>query len=274
MKVGDEQVTQADFDFLISTLNAQGRRSLASQGRRSLGDQFALMMMLEQRARNHQLDSSPDFLRHLAFQKRQLLAQAAYEELVKEATVSPEAASQYYTSHPTEFNELRIRQVLIRKHPGGAKDNEPGLTAEEAQARADAVRKALSSGTDVKKVAQEFQVPNVVLIDEEPRTVRQDSLRPEMEKAAAELKDGGLSENFDLGQAVVFFQLLGHRRADLKDVTPEIENTLRQKKIEAAIADIKKNSTVWMDEQYFAQPAAAPDEEAPGENPGGASPQK
>jgi parvulin-like peptidyl-prolyl isomerase len=274
MKVGNEQVTQADFDFLISTLNAQGRRSLAAQGRRTLGDQFALMMMLEQQALSHHLDSSPDFQRHLAFQKRQLLAQAAYEELVAKAAVSPEAASEYYTSHPTEFNELQIRQVIVRKRLNGAKDSEMGLTAEEAETRAEAIRKAITGGTDIKKVVQEFQVPNVVLIDEEPRIVRQASLRPEMEKAAAQLKDGEISENFDLGQAVAFFQLLGRRRAELKEVTPEIENTLRQEEVEAAIAELKKNSTVWMDEQYFAKPAAPPENGEPGEKLDGAPPQK
>jgi parvulin-like peptidyl-prolyl isomerase len=273
LKVGDEKITQADFDFLISTLNTQGRQSLATQGRRALGDQFALMMMLEQQALSEHLDSSPDFLRHLAFQKRQLLAQAAYEELVKKAAVSAEETHQYYTSHPAEFDELQIRQVIVRKRPEGAKQGDPGLAPEEAKARAETIRKALTSGTDVKKIVQDFQVPNVVLIDEEPRTVRQDGLRPEMAKAAAQLKDGELSENFDLPQAVVFFQMLGHRRADVKDVTSEIENTLRQEKVESGIAELKKKSTVWMDEQYFAPAKEAPRAGESGETPQAPSPQ-
>ena len=266
LKVGNEQFTQEDLDFLVGSLSPQAQRSLSTQGRRGLGDQFAMMIILEQQAISQHLDASPDFVRRLAYQKRQLLAQAEYEELVKKTTVSEEETSQYYASHPAEFNEMQLREVIIRKRAADSKEGDPGLTADEAKARAEAIRKALTGATDIKKVREDYQVPDVVIIDGEPRTVRQNSLRPEMEKAASQLKDGELSENFDVPQAIVFFQMLGRRRAELKDVTTEIGNTLRQEKIEAVLADLRKKSNVWMDEQYFAPPAGAAAETS-GETP-------
>jgi len=53
----------------------------------------------------------------------------------------------------------------------------------------------------------------------------------------------------------------------LKDASQEIERKLRQQKADAAVADVKKNTTVWMDDQYFAAPPKPP--EAPGLGPPG-----
>jgi hypothetical protein len=53
---------------------------------------------------------------------------------------------------------------------------------------------------------------------------------------------------------LIFFQVTGHSHLDLKDATADIEKTLRQQKIDAALAEVKKNSTTWMDEQYFTGP--------------------
>jgi parvulin-like peptidyl-prolyl isomerase len=94
-----------------------------------------------------------------------------------------------------------------------------------------------------------------VIIEPEPRSIRRGGLRPEMEKAAFALKDGEVSEVFDLTQALAFFQVTGHSRAELKDVSTQIEETLHKQKIDAAMQDLKKKTAVWMDDQYFAAPA-------------------
>ena len=86
------------------------------------------------------------------------------------------------------------------------------------------------AGTDIKKVMEDFKAPGDVIIEAEPRKVRQGGMRPEMEKVAFALKDGEVSEPVDVPQALVFFQVTGHSHADLKDVTPEIEKNLRTAK--------------------------------------------
>ena len=80
---------------------------------------------------------------------------------------------------------------------------------------------------------------------------------PNMEKVAFELKDGQVSDPLDVPTAVVIFQVISHSRLELKDVSPDIEKTLRQQKVEAALSDVKKNNPIWMDDQYFAAPSRA-----------------
>jgi hypothetical protein len=44
---------------------------------------------------------------------------------------------------------------------------------------------------------------------------------------------------------------------ELNNVSSQIENTLRQQKVDSAVDTLKKNAKVWMDEDYFAPPSQA-----------------
>jgi hypothetical protein len=199
----------------------------------------------------------------LAFQKQQLEAQSAYEEINQQAKVNPEEVQQYYTAHTADYDEITVRQIVVRIKPpappaasgAAAPPTGPGLSPEEAKTRAAAIRKELAAGTDIKKVMEDFKAPGDVIIEADPRKIRHGGMRPEMEKVAFALKDGEISEPLDVPQALVLFQVTGHGHADLKDVTPEIEKKLRQEKVDAAMAEVKKNNPLWMDDQYFAGPA-------------------
>ena len=255
LKVGDESVTQGEVDGFIQGLSPQAQKTLATQGRRALGDEFALMLVLSQDALRHHLDSTPAFRQMLALRTRQVLATTAYQEIMRQSAVTPEEIGKYFAAHQSEFEEVRIHQVVIRKKPEGAKEGIPGLTAEEAKTRAEEIRKALSSGDDPKKVAGQFQVANVVRVDAEPNAVRRGTMRADMEKAAYELKDGQVSEVFDLPQSLVFFKVASHKVGELKDVSSQIENTLRQQKVNSALDELKKNAKVWLDDGYFPAPS-------------------
>jgi len=42
---------------------------------------------------------------------------------------------------------------------------------------------------------------------------------------------------------------------ELKDVSSQIENTLRQQKVNSALDELKKNAKVWLDDGYFPAPS-------------------
>ncbi len=255
LKVGDQQFTKADLDFLVENLNPQTQRTLATQGRKQLGDWFAAIVMLSQQAHSHNLDQTPAFQHKLAVQKQQLQAAAAYDEIVQQAKVSPEEISQYYSAHSAEFDEVMIRQFVVRKRAVNAQTG-PGLAPEEAKTRAEAIRKEVVAGTDIKKVTEDFKAPGDVIIEPEPHSVRRGGMPPEMEKAVFALKDGEVSKVFDVTQRLVFSQVTGHTRVELKNASTQIEETLRKQKVDAAMEDLKKKTAVWMDDQYFAPPTA------------------
>ena len=255
LKVGDASVTQGEIERFIQGLAPQAQKSLAKQGLRPLGDEYVTMLVLSQEALSHHLDSTPAFKEMLVLRRRQLLATTAYQEIVRQSVVTPEEISKYFEGHQSEFTEAQINEVVIRKKPEGAKVEASGLTAEEAKTRAEEIRTALSSGDDPKKVAEKYQVPNVVRVDAEPYSVHHGVMRADMEKAAFELKDGQVSEVFDVEQALMFFKVVSHKVEPLQVVSTQIGNTLRQQKVNSALDALKKDAKVWLDDAYFATPS-------------------
>lgn len=257
LKVGNERVTQADFDSLLAA-NPQSQQAAYSQGRRRIGEQYALMLALSQQALSDHLDASPEFRQKMALQRLQLLASSEYANLVRQAAPKPEEISQYYSAHPAEFEEARVRKVFVRKRPEGGEEGTLGVSPQEARTRAEAIRKALASGTDAKKVVEDFKNFKEVFIDSEPRLMRRGQLPAELDKAAFQLREGELSELQETPQALNFIQVVERRRRDLKEVTPQVEKKLQQQKVETALTDLKKKAGIWMDDEYFAPPPPVP----------------
>jgi len=126
------------------------------------------------------LDQTPEFAHKLAFQKQQLEAQSAYEEINQRAKVTPEEVQQYYTAHATDYDEITVRQFVVRIKPAttpaspapATPPTGQGLSPEDAKARAAAIRKEVAAGTDIKKVMEDFKAPGDVIIEAEPRKIR------------------------------------------------------------------------------------------------------
>ena len=263
LKVGTQSVTQGDMDFFIRGLDRQTRRALAQQGLRVLAEQYVTMLVLAQEATSKHLDEGVDFRRELAAQRDRMLAQAEYQNLAQQAKVAPEDISQYYAAHGADFDEIKARQIVVRTKPSNAKEGTPGLTAEEGRARIEAIKKALASGADPKQVAKDFTIPNQVFVDAEPRAIRQSAELTGIQKEAFSLKNGEFTAIQEVGGTLALLQLVSRDRVELKDASPEIENTLRQQRLSAEIAELKKKSNIWIDESYF-KAASVP---APGATP-------
>ncbi|PYV26782.1 MAG: hypothetical protein DMG24_06250 [Acidobacteria bacterium] len=255
IKVGSQQVTAADFDFLFQTLNAQDQKTLATQGKQPLADQYILTLVLEQQALRDHLDATADFRRQEELGRAQRLAQAEYEKMAHDIQVNPQETKQYYDAHASDFDELAVRQVGIRKKGGGAQGDAAGLSPQDAKARAEEIRKALAAGTDPKKVAQDFAIPNVVLVDTQERNIQRGQLPADLDAAFFKLKDGDLSEPVETPQSIAFVQVVRHVHPELKDASSQVETAIRQQKLQAKIAELKHQTPIWADQSFFTAPS-------------------
>jgi len=257
LKVGDTSITEDQIERAIQNLAPQAQRALAQQGRKSFGDEYALMLVLSQEALSHHLDSTPAYKDMLALSRLKILASQEYQQVLKQAAVTPEEVSKYYSEHSSEFEQIQVLQVVVRKKQAEAKEGTPGLAPDEAKAKAEEIREAVIAGDDPKQVAEKYQLQNVVRVDTRPFPVHHGGMRPDMEKAAFALKPGEVTEVFDLGQALAFVKVVSHETEDLKAVSSKIETNLQNQKIKAALDTLKTHAHVWMDDAYFAAPAAA-----------------
>lgn len=255
LKVGNVQVTEADVNSLLDSLSPQQKEQVERAGKQAVGEQYATMLVLSQAALSKHMDSSPEFKRSIQRERDQMLAQIEYEDLVRQADVSPTEISQFYSAHQDEFKQAKVHEVAILKRTASSTH---GLTETTAQAKAAAIRKALASGEDIAKVAHEFNSPNEVMVRTDAQTIPNSPSLPEFAKAAFQLKPGALSEVNDRPDALIFYQVVDHSQESLEDATPAITGAIRQQKIAAALANLRKQTPVWLDPAYFGSGAGSP----------------
>ena len=264
MKVGNTRITRADVDFLIDGLSPRAQQAIVARGRKPVGDEYAMMVLLSQKAEAEHLDASPSFQRRMALERRQILAQEAYQKLAADIQVSPTEISTYYNTHKSDFpEEAKLHEFVVRKKAADAKPSDLGLTEAEAKARLAEIQKAVEAGTDLAAVAKKYDVPNVVMVNPKAVTIRKGEMRPDLDKTAFALQPNQFSTPIDTPQALVMFQLVSRHQPDLKTVTPQIEDTLRQQKLKVALDDMKAKASIWMDPQYFKSSGPAPTSTAP-----------
>jgi predicted transcriptional regulator len=258
LKVGDQKVTAADFDFFVSTLPPIARaRAQETTGFRPFGDQYGTGLVLEQKAVRDGLDQDPKVANLVALARIQALAKAEYEKLQKGVTVSPDEIAKYYHEHPLEYDLMDVRRIVVHYKPQGAAADATGLAPKDAKARVEYYSKELRAGKDPAEIEKEFKEAEDAQIDTDPTTSNMTEFTPEWREVVTKLKDGEVSEPLDWqNQGYVALQVLSRSHKELKDASKGIETYLHNQKVQAVMAELKKNAAIWLDEDgYFKRPA-------------------
>ena len=255
MKIGDTQITQAEFEDMYGDfLKDQGGAAVPKK--KTTAENFAGGVMLAHEAVAQGLDKKPDIQRQLEMNRIQILSNAEYDVLSEKAKPTTQEIAAYYDSHLDDFDQVTIRRVFIFKqneHTSGH-----GVPAAEAQARAAEIRKVLASGGDAKELIKDTKDA----IDVDPLTFQRDEL-PEVMKQAFDMKVGEWSQVADTPDSLILFEVVKKGRLTVGQATPTIEKKLQGQKLREEMDALKKKTGVWLDEEYFAAPVAAAKSPAP-----------
>jgi hypothetical protein len=252
LKVGDRQITKAQFEQYIADLEAQ--QGPADLSRKQLGNNYASILMLSQQALDNHLEDSPTVIRQLAVDRTQILSNAEFAKLKEQATPTAAQMSEYYNAHLQDYDVVELRRVFIWKQSAV---NPKGISPADVQPLAQAIRQAYASGNDPKKLIKD---PDTVVLDAAPlKFQRGGEMPPDMEKVAfAMSKPGEWAELANREDALILIQLVSRSRRSLKDVSEQIEKKLENEKLREQLDAMKKQTGIWMDEGYFASRAPIP----------------
>jgi len=245
MKVGGVSVTKSEFDSLFAVYEGQGEGAGSEAERKKFAEEYASALMLSQQAVAHHLDSTSEVMHQLALDRTQILSNAEYARLDQLAKPKPEAVSQYYNDHLSDYDFVTLRRIYVWKK--NESEHSKGLSDEEARAKGQAIRQALVSGGDAKSLIQGSENT----FDAGPMSLARPDVPPLLQKAAFEVKEGEWSEVLDTPDAVVLVQVVKRWRPTLQQVTPGIEKKLKARNLQASLNEIKKTTGVWMDEGYL-----------------------
>jgi parvulin-like peptidyl-prolyl isomerase len=280
VKVTDEEINAyyvshpKDFDDF---LQSDPRAAQQSQGpqRDQLKKQFGQFKVIAERARKEGLEKEDLTRLQVLLTRSQTLAGAYVGELQKNADklVADGDVDQYYKDHPGEFDEIRVRHILVSTQPpqaedaSGAKDNKAPdapktLTKEEARKKSEELLARARKGEDFAKLATEnSDDPGSKDKGGEYDFFGHGKMVPEFEKAAFALKPGEIS---DLVETQYGFHIikLEERRAGAapesdQKVRQQIVEKLKQEKLDAKIDEITASSEVVVPDDFDTTPKVA-----------------
>jgi peptidyl-prolyl cis-trans isomerase C len=258
LKVGDRGVTVGDLNYFVASLPQQGQQAAKSAGKQALGENYATGLALEQQALVDHLDQDPDFQRQLEFTRMQGLAKAEVQKLYSQITVGPDEISKYYAAHPDEFEVLEVRRIVVRTKPASTNPPGAGIDAAAAKARLEAIRKELAAGKDPAEISKEFKDTNEGFIDLKTQSARVAQLGPEWRDTIAKMKEGEVSESHTVPDGAVALQVVKRSTQGPKEANSEIDQKLKNERLQAKIEDLRKKAVVCVDGAYCAPLAPGP----------------
>ena len=245
IKVGNIQLTQAEFEAVLKILEAQ--QGPAEITRRTFGENYSSLLMLAQRAQAEHLDTSPDVIRQLAIDRNQILSNAEYAKLQNQAKPTADEINAYYLANGEDFDVVDLRRLFVWQNSTGEKGKR-GMPPKQAQALIAAVREDFLKGGDGSKLVQNNKD---VLLDSSPNRFQRGELPEKMNEEAFSLKQGEWGVVEQTPDALVLIYVVKRYRQEVKAVSAIIEKKLQNQKLRASMDELKKSTGIWLDEQYF-----------------------
>lgn len=286
-KATDEEVNAyhlahpKDFDEFLQG-NPRFQQQAQGPQKDELKKQYGEFKVISERARKEGMDRDDATRLQMILDRAQVLAGAYLSELQKNADklVSDAEVEQYYTDHPSDFDEVRVRHILISTQPKeeaedeagakdakDAKDKKPAdkpkaLTKDEARKKAQDLLDRIRKGEDFAKLAKEnSDDPGSKDKGGEYDFFGRGKMVPEFDKAAFALKAGEISDLVETQFGYHIIKVEEKRAAanpstDQK-VHQQIVDKLKQEKLEARITEISDKSDVVVPENFDATPKVA-----------------
>ena len=253
--VGDDKITKAQFDLILSTLPPQQQAQVQTpKGRHDIAEKLAEILTLAQEAKARKLDQSPKVQTQMMLAVDQLLANTMFTELRDTSKPDDAALHAYYDAHKAEFEEVKARHILIRFKGSqmplaeGAKE----LTPEEALAKATELRAKLVAGADFAVVAKESSDDKGSgAMGGDLGSFGKGQMTPAFEKEAFLLPVGQVSEPVKTPFGYHLIKVESHGSKTFEEAKGTIEKRLPPELAQKALTDLKAKKPAVYNDAYF-----------------------
>ncbi|MBI1748921.1 MAG: peptidylprolyl isomerase [Acidobacteria bacterium] len=252
LSIGGRQLKASELEKRIDALPINLRSFYKNQGKRQFVDELVRMDLLTGEAIRRKLENDPEVQSQLEMARSSILAAAAMRAVEKEIQVSDEAARSFYAAHSAEFEEVRLRQILVRSSkslPDGSTTTN-SMSPDEARSKAEGLRKQILSGADFAELAQKNSDDLASARNGgDLGFVRRGMNVPPFEKVAFALKPGQVSEVVEtpFGFHVVKMEAV----RTFEEVKSQVISRLQQINGKEKLAELVKQLNPVINEAYF-----------------------
>jgi parvulin-like peptidyl-prolyl isomerase len=161
-KVGDDSVTEADFQAAFRLLGQQEQMQILmiQGGKEEFIKRMAESKLLSVKAKRMGLDKMPDYQRALDRAKDDLLAREYLAKegaaLQKKLVVDEAAVKAYFDKHPDRFKQpdlVSVRHILVSVKQG---EGQQGLSDTEAKARIAKIQAEIKKGVKFEALVKKY----------------------------------------------------------------------------------------------------------------------
>jgi peptidyl-prolyl cis-trans isomerase C len=257
LTIGNEKITAAQYDEIVSGLPQQYQAGARGAGKRQFAEQLAQLRILAQEGEKEGLDKTPAVKHELEFSRDNIIAGAEFRKIAETAKVDDAATQKYYEAHKGDYETLKAKHILIhvKGSPSPGTPGKPELSDEEALKKAQDIRKRLIGGEDFAKVARaESDDAGSGAQGGELGEFKKGMMVPPFEQAAFAAKPGEVTEpvKSPFGYHVIVVE--SHVTKPLAEVKPDIEQKIRPDMARQAVDAMVKKQNVVIDDAFFGPP--------------------
>lgn len=255
LTVGDDKITKAQFDLILSTIPAQQQaQAQTPKGRRDIAEKLAEILTLAQEAKARKLDQTPKIQAQLTLSSDQLLANAMYRDLAENAKPDDAELHAYYDAHKADWEEVKARHILVRFQ--GSKmplaDGKKDLTEAEALAKVTELRAKIVAGADFAAVAKESSDDTGSGANGGDLGVfGKGQMVPEFDKEAFILPVGQVSQPVKSPFGYHLIKVESHLTKPFDDVKAVIVKRIPGDLAQKALSDLKAKRPAVLNDAYF-----------------------
>ncbi|HEX4125166.1 MAG TPA: peptidylprolyl isomerase [Tepidisphaeraceae bacterium] len=251
---GDIKVTAGQVDKILTAAENSGDPQTVAQlsadpnhGRKEVADRLVTVELLAEQARKENVQGDPDF----KLQEDQLLANTLVQKMIGEKG----ADEKYFDAHKSDFEQVKLRHILIAPAGSAAAGADDTLTDAQAKAKAQSIKDQLDKGADFAKLATENSDDKKSgEAGGELGLVSRGEMVPEFENAAFALKKNEIS-----GPVKTQF---GYHIIELEDrVSPtfaDVQSQVASRRVHALIDDLSKQTPTTYNSKFITVPATQP----------------
>jgi parvulin-like peptidyl-prolyl isomerase len=270
LTIGAETITAEQFEAFLHILPEQYRAQAQGQSpvKRQIAQELARVKLLAAEARRRGLDKDDATQLRLAFQAENMLAGAAFNEILKKAPIDETAARKYYDEHKNEWEQAQARHVLVRfkGSPSPLRTGQKELSEDEALAKVQELRKRILGGEDFAAIAKsESDDQGSGANGGDLGPFKRGTMVPAFDQAAFTQPVGEVSEPVKTQFGYHLIKVEKRESKPFEEAKSEIESKMRPEVARSTVESMVANAKVVYDEGYFgpAQTTPAPAADKP-----------
>ncbi len=255
--IDGKQITAQQALDLLKPLPAQERKRFESQ-LPQLVQQIYMQHQIADQATKLNLDQQSPWKEQLQMARANILTQAYFSQLSKNASSTPaEDPKQYYDAHPGDFDQIKLSGIVIGFNPPGTTASSASVTRteQEAQQKADDLEKKIKAGNDFSALAR-VESDNKQSATKGGElgtfTTGDAGLPPDVRTAVLKLQPGQVSEPIRIPNGFLIVKVDSRTKQSFEQARAGIVSKLQNEKNQAALKqEVDKYKIQVQDPDFF-----------------------